>query len=192
MSRARDVSSRGGLTHIIPTSVTVSSGTASVAANGFITFSTAQNLALDGIFTSSYRNYRLLFSGIANGNVSMNFVYRYLSSGTPTDFGSLYYTQKLYSGSSATTSVRVANAANGTLPDVGVDFSVSSNDIYNPNVLNIYTSHTSQGTYAPSAGGIEYDNFGGLCATGTQMTGIKFLGSMNYTGTIQVYGYNNG
>jgi hypothetical protein len=192
MTRARDLASRGGLTQIIPTSVTVSSGTASVAANGAITFSTAQNLTLDGIFSSSYRNYRLLFSGVASSNVSMNFVYRYLSSGTPTDFGSLYYTQKLYSGGSTTTSVRVSNAANGTLPDVGVDQSVHSTDFYTPNISGQYACHTSQGTYVPSVGGIEYDNFGGLCATATQMTGIKFSGAMNYTGIIHVYGYNNG
>jgi hypothetical protein len=193
MTRARDVSTRGGLTVVIPTSVTVSAGSASVAANGAITFSTAANLTLDGIFSSSYRHYRLLFSGLSSSNVSMNFVYRYLLSGTPTDYtSSHYYTQKLYSGSTTTTSVRVSAAANGTLPDVGVDQSVSSTDFYTPNISGQYACHTSQGTYVPSVGGIEYDNFGGLCATATQMTGIKFSGAMTYTGTIHVYGYNNG
>ena len=185
--------SRQGLVSVLPSSVFVSAGSASVAANGAITFSGAQNLTLDGIFSSLYRNYRLLFVGAASSNVSMNFVYRYLLSGTATDFtNSVYYTQKMYSGGSTTTSVRVSAAANGTLPDVGVDQSVSSNDIYTPHISGAYTAHTSQGIYIPSVGGIEYDNFGGICAAGNQMTGIKFSGSVTYTGTIHVYGYGNG
>ncbi len=65
MTRARDISSRGGLTQVIPTSVTVGSGTAAVAANGQITISGASNLVVNGVFSSRFENYKMVMSQVS-------------------------------------------------------------------------------------------------------------------------------
>jgi hypothetical protein len=49
-----------GLTQIIPTSVSVGSGSGTVSAGGAVTFSGATSISLNGAFTSTYQNYRLL------------------------------------------------------------------------------------------------------------------------------------
>ena len=71
MTRARDLASRGGLTQIIPTSITVGSGTGSVSANGSITLTGATNISLINCFSSTYDNYKFIFSGTSAtaGNV---------------------------------------------------------------------------------------------------------------------------
>ena len=63
MTRARDVSSRGGLTAIIPTSVTVGGGSASVGGNGSITLTGATTISLINCFSSTYDNYKFTFAG---------------------------------------------------------------------------------------------------------------------------------
>lgn len=190
MTRVRDIATRSGLVQVIPTAVTVSSGSASVAANGAVTATAAINLALDGVFTSSYTNYRLLFNGVSSANVSCTFVYR-TSSGDFTS--SLYSSQRLYSYSTTTQSVRGGSLASGVLPDKGQDWSSAITDFFNPNALNVYPIHVSYGLYLSTAQAPEADFFTGACATGTQMTGIKFLaGGAALTGSFRFYGYNNG
>lgn len=190
MTRVRDIATRSGLIQVIPTAVTVSSGSASVAANGAVTATAAINLALDGVFTSSFTNYRLLFNGFSSANVSCTFVYR-TSSGDFTS--SLYNSQRLYSYSTTTQSVRGGSLTSGVLPDMGQDWGSAITDFFNPNVLNVYPTHVSYGLYLSTAQAPEADFFTGACATGTQMTGIKFLaGGAALTGSFRIYGYNNG
>ena len=51
-----------GLQEIIPTSVSVGSGTATVGTNGKISLSTVgTNLSVNGCFTSTYTNYKIVF-----------------------------------------------------------------------------------------------------------------------------------
>jgi hypothetical protein len=190
MTRVRDIATRSGLVQVIPTAVTVSSGSASVAANGAVTATAAVNLALDGVFTSSFTNYRLLFNGFSSANVGCGFVYR-----TPSgDFtSSLYSSQRLYSYSTTTLSTRGGSLANGLLADKGQDWGSEITDFFNPNTLNVYPTHITQGLYLSTAQAPEADFFTGACATGTQMTGIKFLASgAALTGSFRIYGYNNG
>jgi hypothetical protein len=56
------------LNQIIPTSVAVGSGTATVGTNGMITFTTVgTNLSIDGCFTSTYTNYLVLIDFTTTG-----------------------------------------------------------------------------------------------------------------------------
>jgi hypothetical protein len=50
-----------GLTQIVPTSVAVGSGSGSVDANGAVTFSAASSISINGCFSSTYDNYRIVF-----------------------------------------------------------------------------------------------------------------------------------
>lgn len=59
-------SSRQGLVNVVPTSVTISSGSASVAANGAITLTSAGSPIINGCFTSSHENYLITWSGVTS------------------------------------------------------------------------------------------------------------------------------
>ena len=48
MSRARDVAKLGGFTQVVPSSVTVGSGTSTINSNGKITISGASNVVING------------------------------------------------------------------------------------------------------------------------------------------------
>jgi len=189
MTRVRDIATRSGLVQVLPSSVSVSAGTASVAANGAVSFTSASNIALNDIFSSSFVNYRMMFNGVAAGNVGTSFVYR-TSAG---DYTTANYTwQRIYAYGSTITSQRVSSQANGLLPDFGADWSAFTADFFNPNVANVYTTCLSQGMYLPSAASPELDHNYIVAANSAQMTGIKFTAATTFTGTVRVYGYNNG
>jgi hypothetical protein len=57
-----------GLVPIIPTSVSVGSGSATTSANGMVTFTGANSVSLDGIFSAAYRNYRVVWNCDANAD----------------------------------------------------------------------------------------------------------------------------
>jgi hypothetical protein len=54
-----------GLVQIVPSSVTVASGSGSANGNGAVEFSGCSSISLNGIFSSSYDNYRILISASA-------------------------------------------------------------------------------------------------------------------------------
>jgi len=53
-----------GLVKIVPTSVAVGSGSGSASALGIVTFSGASSVSLNGVFSSTYKNYRINFDNI--------------------------------------------------------------------------------------------------------------------------------
>lgn len=74
-----------GLIPIIPTSVSISGGTATTSSTGAVTFSAGTTgVTLNNVFTTAYRNYVMVFSGIksaTSGNDAVN--YRLTANGTP-------------------------------------------------------------------------------------------------------------
>ena len=65
MTRSRqtaDWGSRAGLAKIVPSSVAVGSGTGSANSLGTVTFSGASSVSLNGCFSSTYDNYRLMLN----------------------------------------------------------------------------------------------------------------------------------
>lgn len=57
----------GGLVSVAPTSVgkTGASSTATASTNGQVTFGLCETLLLNGVFTSDYANYRIIFQDSA-------------------------------------------------------------------------------------------------------------------------------
>ena len=52
-----------GMKLVVPSSVAVGSGSGSVATQGTVTFSGASSVSINGCFSSTYDNYRILFFG---------------------------------------------------------------------------------------------------------------------------------
>lgn len=175
--------SKVGLVPIVPTSVTLSSGTASVAANGAVTISSSGDAVINGIFSSAYRNYRIIFNGALTGNGAWGsiFAMRFSSGGTTNSSSNYTYTA-WYSQSGTN------GNQNGTGTLTNWMWSVYAKDL----ILEVYSpADASTGTQMGVQG--FYNNtamFGQAGYNGnTAFDGIQFANNF-YSGTVKVYGYN--
>jgi hypothetical protein len=104
-----------GLVPIIPSSVAVGSGSASVDANGSIQFSGATSLSLNNVFTSTYRNYKvnIKLDGSTSGTVLRM---RYRASGSDRT-SNLYFLTGFFNRSTGATGS--LGGASATTLDIG-------------------------------------------------------------------------
>jgi hypothetical protein len=179
-----------GLKLLVPTSVAVGSGTATIGTSGTVTFSGCSSVSLNGVFTSTYDVYKILIPAVGDGN-SLQF--RMRASGT-NETGSIYsYSNAFITSDSGTQAADKAEL--GSL----IDFREFGNgsvsiEIFKP-FLSLYTSLNWVNTVGRTGGsgrnrtrqgtGIvgnttSYDGFSVFLDTGTALTG-----------TIQVYGYKD-
>jgi hypothetical protein len=175
-----------GLLAIIPSSVVVSSGSASVAAEGTVTFSGVSSITLDNIFTSKFRHYRVLMefaattssadinqqwrkNGATQTSAIYNWGYSYLAVGTWTSGSALTQTSGVFFKD-------VVNVSGNAI----------SYDIWSPN--DSLNRSSWSGTFKRAR------NIGIATATSTtedDVDGMHLVitaGTM--TGTMKIYGYN--
>lgn len=188
MTKARDVSSRGGLTQVIPTSISVSGGSGSVTANGGISVSGTGGITINGCFTSGYDNYRIMFNSIGSAMLA---IYAQTSSAGTANSSSYKWQQvgvlnggASNSGNNSTTSGELGYISNNGYS--GLEFSV----------LNPFSSAftTMFGDFIYTAGAdFIYRKTCVKHEVASSFDGLRlFVTSGNFTGTIRVYGYNNG
>jgi hypothetical protein len=185
--------SGGGLVPVVPTSVTVGSGSATTSTNGTVTFTGSTTVLLNGVFNGTYTNYRVLFHGLG-ASTSNNLRSRYAVTGTPSTTN---YTAGFIAvdySSSATWSY-VAATGSAYNPVGWIDNAANSNgalamDIYSP-AFAVRTFHngltTSVNGGTANSGGVIM----GMHEAATAYDGIQFYNSAgtNMTGKISVYGY---
>jgi hypothetical protein len=167
---------------IRPTSIAFS-GTSASTTNGKTVFSACTSLSLNGVFTTAYENYLIVLSNLTQnaGNV-MTFM-RYRANGTDTTSG--YTTVAGYQN---------AGSALQFNPDVNdkhnffqVDTTVSSAIIHinNPQTATATTMYDQWMT-------ANYSYTLGRQSGTTQFDGLTmFNASLNFSGTIRVYGLQN-
>lgn len=191
MTKARDVSSRGGLTQIIPTSVTVGSGSATVSANGTINFSGATNITMNGVFTPNFQNYKMMVNDTVSSQGETGI--RFSTNGT-VNTAAYYYIggqYVVYSGSSV-----IGYAGNGS---TGITIGIAhTTGNYNSSVVEIMNPNVAQTTQVScfSAANSGYFYTGnGIYNQQTPYDGVNlfhWVGGATITGTVRLYGYNNG
>jgi hypothetical protein len=210
MTRSRDLANLGdnssileqqGLVQIIPSSVTVagagSSGSVDSKGNGV--FSSCTSFSLNGCFTSTYQNYRVVITRLstaANANITI----RLRLNGTDESSGSNFYKnhfQGVY-GSAGTT---FSGGSNGSTDWGTVLYLLNTSDggdayikleLANPAIAR--TTAGTFDTYAYQADTtVRVSKRGGLAHTAqTAYDGISLIASASsMTGSIKVYGYNN-
>ena len=179
-----------GLTLLTPTSIANTSGTASIGANGTITFSAVSNVSLNGIFSATYANYRVVL-GIASSGGAAGTRFRFRSSGTDNT-GSNYYVAAVSKDSSLST-INNENADPTTSYRIGTggnNFSAMSLEVYNPFASDYTSMHSLTGALTNTNESHWFTGGGGFSGT-TSFDGITFfLDSGTLTGTVSVYGYN--
>jgi hypothetical protein len=196
MTRARDVSSRGGLTQVIPTSISVGSGSGSVGANGSMIFTGASSISINNCFTSTYTSYQIVLL-ITSGSATGHFYSRLRVSGSDNST-SVYNSTFVYSVNNSTTSV-VENVLNQDKFQLGYNETSARNNFLNMHIINPqiveHTGFVMQSNRNAATGSnilVSY-NGGGQFANTTAFDGFTlFPASGTLTGTLKVYGYNNG
>lgn len=172
-----------GLVQVVATSVAVGSGSGSVDANGRVTFNGASTVSINGIFTSIYENYLIVFNTLHSSNSELNF--RLRASGT--DSSANYEWQRLRATS---TTVAGAYSAPGSfqlsVEASGTSYILGSFLLFDPFKASAtyYTLGTNYVTNSATIG-----IAGGRHNVGTSYDGLTFIPSAgNITGTISIYG----
>ena len=177
-----------GLDLITPTSIAYSGGSASVSG-GQITFSGISSISLNGCFSSTYENYRIIIRASHPSGEYLNA--RLRSSGTDNTASSYQYNSQ-QAFNTSWTALR-AGAASATIGDFGYFHSTSAGlfcDISGP-ALTAPTSWIYTGSYFT---GTTHSSLYGatIHSASTSFDGITFYPlSSTITGTIRVYGYKN-
>jgi microcystin-dependent protein len=189
LETADATTNKSGLVPIIPTSVSaISSGSASVGANGIVSFTGTTAIQLNGVFTSAFTNYRVLVNHEAS--TAMNVGVRFGTSGTRYT-GTGYQVMAGYATPTGTfagwTGQDQSYLQTGSTNSVPGSATLSA-DVMNPflaakrTVLNFQASGWS-GAYRGVFGS-------GLEANETSRTDISYESTAGtISGTIQVYGY---
>lgn len=176
-----------GLVPVIPTSVVVGSGSASVSTDGVVTFTNASYISFNGIFSSAYKNYQIIHETSSRSTTSWS-VYRLRASGTDNISG---YDRTI----SAYTNVNTpqANAStNGTDFGFAITATAMNNtimEIMSPNLSTPTTTHARW--LEGSSGSAIYSNWGhGFHRSSTSFDGLSVIhASGTATGTIRIYGF---
>ena len=183
LSLATSVNNAIGLVPIVPASVSVGSGTASVSSLGLVTFSGCSTVTVNGVFSSSYSNYRVVMDGtIAADNgirirmdnfTGANYAWQWIRA-----YGT---TVQALNETANTTGIYVSSGDAD-----GVSFTA---DIFSPNKVS-RTNLTFQGF---GSSGVDFIYIGsGQVTTTTQYTGATLApnGGTTVSGTVRFYGYN--
>ena len=203
MGRARDIAnvlssstnialdSELGLSLITPTSIATTGGsaTSSISATGAVSFASASAISLNGVFSSTYDNYKLMFyCNQASATSNIQFRFRTASD----DSGTNYY--------AASDGVNWSNSGVSNNAVTQSSFTVTRAVISDPG----YTSFNYDcirpyvATYSTLLGGQSMGIVGGPAhnhgafwsVTATQFTGFTvYMSSGTFGGSIQVYGY---
>lgn len=174
----------GGLVPIVPTSVAVGSGTGTANATGQVTFTTASSVSLNGVFTSSYKNYVIVFNeDTASATAAIQF--RMRLAGTDNSTASSYITQWIRATSTTVT------AAKDTLSYGQLDVSAGTQTF---STLTVFNPAIASATFFTNLSNTQTTGYVEVAAlTHNQATaydGISFISaSGTFTGTVSVYGY---
>jgi hypothetical protein len=177
----------GGLAKIVPTSVTVGSGSATVNGNGSISFSGATSVLVNNVFTSAYRNYFLTWESTSPASQYPN--YRLSTGGTPNSTSN-YSHQRFESSGAGSSSQRTTDSV-FSLQTNNTRAFVATLYIFAPQVAEktfviTHTMHINDLTFTQPVN----MNTNGIFNDTTQFDGIQLLpNTSNITGTLSVYGY---
>jgi hypothetical protein len=173
---------------VVPTSVAVGAGSATVNAAGLVTFTGVTNLNLNGVFSSTYRNYRLVVEATPTTTTGIAVRFR---TGTTDNASNLYYqywTMKRVNGTTQDNTGGPATAYNLISSTTGTTWMSWAGEIFNPQNPSMRTVANGLGfgndgtsSYALTSA-ILYDQT-------TSFDGMSLL-TNGMTGTVKVYGYN--
>lgn len=171
---------------VTPTSVDATSGTASISANGSVSFTTCTAIGINGAFTSDYDNYKIVYEADASqANVTLRAQLRL--AGTNSTSINVYNYQRL-NGSGASVNASASTSLGQ------FEFDTSDGAYRNGVTIIICRPFVAAPTVLHSWG--SYDDttieLGSMCGThelSTGYDGISFnVATGSITGSISIYG----
>jgi hypothetical protein len=176
-----------GLRLLTPTSA--DNGT--IGTSGAVSFTSASSVSLNGCFTSTYNNYKvLIYLTSTSGSNTLRF--RIRAAGADLTTGT-YRTLAYYSNSAANSFSGLESSSTGSygaLSYSGVQGNAVEFDIFNPKVAD-YTHLRSTSTFADSTN-MFLLNSGTVVNNTTSYDGFTiYPAAAAITGTVRVYGYKN-
>ena len=152
-------------------------------------FSAASTVSVNSVFSSTYRNYRIIATYTMSQNNEVLFL-RVRTSGTDYSTNK-YFTNGTIGVTSGISNIATANETAWRLAQGGATTAAFSMDLYVPNIgtsmtMNTQSSCLSTGAYASSY------QIGGFIDASVTADGFSFIpGAGTITGTVKVYGYAN-
>jgi hypothetical protein len=177
----------GGLAPATPTSIANSGGSASLSGNT-VTFTGVSSVSLNGCFTGSWNNYRLVMKVLASANNAFHF--RLRNAGTDNSASNYVYQNMWgYNGNNVAGSGAVPNTL-GRFGQIATTNCMVVADLASPAVAEtksaVSTGMRFQGSYG------EIYTEGNYMSHTTTFDGITLLvTSGTITGTVSVYGYKS-
>jgi hypothetical protein len=177
-----------GLVPVVPASVSVGVGTASVNASGTVSFVNANDVNLNGIFTTAYKYYHISFQYQGSAGGGFNLFGLFTNNGT--NVTNSYYGTSFYSNYTSGSGIDIPrnNGSNMLIGSTGqegeahTDMQVS----WNPGSSYISMKYTNYNL------SIAQNLWGGYNA-GKAITNwlrMSTASSRTITGTVRIYGYN--
>ena len=189
---ANSVNAAIGLVPIVPTSVAVGSGSGSANSNGLVTVTAANSVALNGVFSSLYRYYRVVMSLRNTANNTQALMLRLRASGTDVTTNYIYQGPDGYvnTNSNANGSTAGWNTSFYLVGYVAPTSGSGTIDIMEP-FLTVSTGFHSTNQALNSATGACYMRLvqGEHSITSSYDGFTIFPNGDSFTGTVQVYGY---
>jgi hypothetical protein len=151
-------------------------------------FSAVANFTADGVFTSSYTNYRILLRVEQSNDVHVTMVLR----AATVDATSNYFIQRNLFDNTSTNGLRISStaSANVVYPNNSAQVSSAALELFGPQLAAAtqFTSYVSN-NYATNV--INTFLVGGVHSTATAYDGIKFaVATGTMTGTYTIYAYS--
>ena len=178
-----------GLRMVVPTSVAVGSGSGSANAAGQVTFSGASSVSLNGVFSSTYDNYKILINTSA-ATATADLTVQLLSSGTPltANYNIAYWYKLIGSGAfgSAEQLSRSSWLVSGlnNSSTTGETIVMELSNPFATRYKSYFANATRQDDYVWSVGGKNN--------TTTSYDGFRIIPtSGNISGTVSIYGYKD-
>jgi hypothetical protein len=174
-----------GMVLLTPTSIAHAGTSASIGANGQVTFTAVTSLSLNGVFTADFDNYVVSMRANA-GTGSEAFFVRLRTSGTSAS-GTNYTTQEIHVYASTVTAQRYTSATSMRFaPLSGTLRSGSTGTFYGPYLAQPTALRSVNITGDNNA---EIYDYAATHSLSTSYDGVEFIASgSSMTGALQVYG----
>jgi hypothetical protein len=176
-----------GSTLIIPSTISNTGGSASIATNGTVSFTSASAISLNNVFSSTYDNYAIILD--SNPSTTLDLSFRFRTSGTDNSNAN-YQKQQIFTTSTTVAGARIANATSLGLLGTMTTRTFFNLIIVNPSLsLNTGLNVTLNADYSSATPylAIQSNSFN----SNTIFDGFTIIASTgNITGSVSVYGYN--
>lgn len=177
-----------GLWTITPSTV---AGTGVTLSGNVVNFSAATTISVNGVFSSTYENYKVIVTGSASGNADTGI--RLRASGTDTATGYQYASQGYYATTRNDSASTTATAMEFAVAFGSSRGSSAQIEFYRPNTTDAWKPITSNNAFSHSAVGLITRNVAGVLNNAAQYDGFSIVvgGGFNATGQLRIYGYRN-